>query len=225
MREQNVEFGANGDMGTGYLVRPDSDAPAPGIVVIQEWWGLNAHIKSIAQRYAEQGFVALAPDLYHGKVVSEPNDAQKAAMEMDYPRAIKEIRGAVAYLKALDYVIPKKIGVTGFCMGGGLTLHTASQDPDVGAAAAYYGGGAPEAAAFTQNKAAILNIVGDKDRVTPSIQKLEEGFKQYSFPHKLIVYPGAEHAFFNDTRKEVYDPNAAQDAWMQTLNWFRTHLK
>src|SRR5579859_2529425 len=116
MREQNVEFKVNGQPGTGYLVRPDSDAPARGVVVIQEWWGVDNHIKDVTQRFAKQGYVALAPDLYHGKIVSvsEPNDAQKALMALDRPRAIKEIVGAVAYLASQSYVSPKKIGVIGF---------------------------------------------------------------------------------------------------------------
>ncbi len=203
---------------------PGSDEPKPGVVVIQEWWGLNAHIKDITHRLAAQGYVALAPDLYHGAVVAEPDDARKAAMEMDRERAGKEIDAAVTYLKAQKYVIPKKIGVVGFCMGGGLTLHCAARNPDVGACAAFYGGGAPELQAFANSKAAVLNVVGDRDRVLPGIQALDAGLKQYALPHELVIYPGAEHAFFNDTRKEVFKPDAAEDAWKRTLNWFKKYL-
>jgi carboxymethylenebutenolidase len=225
MRGQDIQFKSNSIDANGYLARPDQDDPGPGLVVIQEWWGLNEHIRNVTRRFADQGFVALAPDLYHGKVVAEPNDAQKAAMELDRGRALKEIMGAVAYLKAQPYVVPKRIGVVGFCMGGGLALHTAAHDPNVGAVVAFYGGGSPEASAFAGSQAAILNIVGERDvRVLTTIQALDAGLKQYQFPHELVVYPGGEHAFFNDTRKEVYKPDAAQDAWKRTLDWFHKYL-
>ncbi|MCC7445917.1 MAG: dienelactone hydrolase family protein [Anaerolineae bacterium] len=225
MRTQNIQFPSNDQQGAGYLARPDSDEPKPGVVVIQEWWGLNAHIRDVTERFAKEGFVALAPDLYHGKVVAEPNDAQKAAMELDRSRAIQEIDGAVAYLEAQPYVSPKQIGVIGFCMGGGLALHTTAHNPDVSAVAAFYGGGSPSADAFAQSRAAVLNIVGERDvRVAATIKELDAGLKRYGTPHELIIYPGAEHAFFNDTRKEVYKPDAAQDAWNRALSWFRQYL-
>ncbi len=227
MREQNVEFPVNGQSGAGFLVRPDTEAAAPGVVVIQEWWGVDAHIRDITRRFATQGYVALAPDLYHGRTVAvtEPNDAQKEAMALDRPRAIKEIASAATYLNSLDYVQPKKIGVVGFCMGGGLALHTAAHSTDLGAVVAFYGGGAPEITALAHNKAAILDICGTLDnRVTETIQRLDVGMRAFGFPHELIIYPGAEHAFFNDTRKEVYNPDAAQDAWNRALNWFKKYL-
>lgn len=226
MRTQSVQFPSNGDQGSGYLARPDSDELKPGVVVIQEWWGLNAHIRDVTERLAQAGFVALAPDLYHGKVVAEPNDAQKAAMELDRGRAMKEIDGAVAYLKSQAYVGPKQIGVIGFCMGGGLALHTTAHNPDVGAVAAFYGGGSPSADAFAHSHAAVLNIVGERDtRVTSTIKELDAGLKRYDMPHEMIVYVGAQHAFFNDTRQEVYKPDAAQDAWKRALDWFRKYLR
>src|SRR5690348_2757045 len=117
MRDQNVEFKVNGQPGKGYLARPDSDAPTRGVVVIQEWWGLDDHIKDVTSRFANAGYVALAPDLYHGKIVpvSEPDEARKALMALDFQRAVKEIIGAVAYLVAQPFVSPKKVGVIGFC--------------------------------------------------------------------------------------------------------------
>ncbi|MEP7287945.1 MAG: dienelactone hydrolase family protein [Chloroflexota bacterium] len=225
MRSEDIEFKSNGDQASGFLVRPDSDDPVPGVVVIQEWWGLNAHIRDVTTRVAAEGFVALAPDLYHGKVVAEPNDAQKASMELDRPRAMREIGGAAAYLKAQPYVAPKTIGIIGFCMGGGIALWIAAHNPDIGAAVAFYGGGSPEASAFANSKAAILNINGERDvRVTTTIKALDEDLKAYSLVHKMIVYPGGEHAFFNDARPEVYNPEASKDAWQQAIGWFRKYL-
>jgi carboxymethylenebutenolidase len=225
MRGQDVIFKSNGSEANGYLARPDGDDPKPGVVVIQEWWGLNDHIRDIVRRFAEAGFVALAPDLYHGKIVKEPNDAQKAAMELDRGRAMKEIDGAVTYLKAQTYVAPKKIGVIGFCMGGGLALHVTAHNADVGAVAAFYGGGSPPAEAFANSQAAILNICGERDtRVTTTIQALDDGLKRYAMPHELVVYPNAGHAFFNDTRAEAFNPDAAKDAWKRAIDWFQKYL-
>jgi carboxymethylenebutenolidase len=224
MSGQNVQFSSNGSQASGYLSRPEGNVP--GVVVIQEWWGLNDHIRDIADRFAKAGFVALAPDLYHGKVVKEPNDAQKAAMELDRGRAMKEIDGAVAYLKSQPYVTPKKIGVIGFCMGGGLALHIGARNLDVGAVSAFYGGGSPSADAFASSRAAILNIVGERDTgVTKSIQALDKDLARYKLDHELVVYPDAQHAFFNDTRKEVYNADAAQDAWKRAVDWFRKYLQ
>ncbi len=226
MRDQNIQFPVNGGQGMGYLVRPDSDEAMPAVVVIQEWWGLNEHIRDVVRRVSAAGFVALAPDLYHGEIFTEPNDAQKKAMELDRPRALQEISAAVAFLEAQTYVAPKKIGVMGFCMGGALTLFTAAYDQNVGAAVAFYGGGAPDADAFAKREVALLNIVGEKDtRVLELIRKLDDGLKHYALPHELVVYPGGEHAFFNDTRKEVYNSVAAGDAWGRAMGWFRTYLK
>lgn len=226
MHEENIQYPSNGEQGTGYLIRPERDGVVPGVVVIQEWWGLNDHIKDIAHRFAEQGFAAIAPDLYHGKIVREPDEAQKEAMALDRPRAIKEISGALEYLRAQDYVSPKKIGVVGFCMGGGLALFTAAHNANVGAVAAFYGGGAPSAENFAGNHAAILNILAEKDEwVTNNIKVLDGGFNEYSFPHEVIIYPGTDHAFFNDTRPEVHDPQSSADAWQRTLDWFRMYLQ
>jgi carboxymethylenebutenolidase len=226
MHEEVLEFAVNGTPGTGFLVRPDSTEPAPGVIVIQEWWGLNSHIKDVTRRFAAAGFVALAPDLYHGKVVAEPNLAQKEMMALDRPRAIQEIVGAVTYLTQQTYVSPKKIGVTGFCMGGGLALHSAAHSSSIGAVAAFYGGGSPEASALSNNTAAILNIVGEKDSwVMGAITELQKGMDAYSFPHEFVHYPDAEHAFFNNDRPEVYKADAATDAWQRTLTWFATYLK
>lgn len=226
MQEAMIEFAVNGTPGTGFLVQPDTKESAPGVIVIQEWWGLNDHIKDVTRRFAAAGYVALAPDLYHGKIVAEPDLAQKEAMGLDRPRAIKEILGAAAYLSQQPFVSPKKVGVIGFCMGGGLALYSAAQDStQIGAVAAFYGGGSPEAEAFGSNTAAILNIVGEKDAwVMGAIQKLETGMAVYSFPHEFVHYPDAEHAFFNDTRPEVYKADAAADAWKRAHAWFKKHL-
>src|SRR5829696_4149867 len=125
-----VEFRGNGRTSPGYLVAP-TDGRGPGVVVVQEWWGLVDHIKDVADRFAADGFVALAPDLYHGAQAQSPDEAEKLRMALDVARAGGDLRGAAAYLLAHDAVRPKKVGVVGFCMGGQLALFAAAEHADV----------------------------------------------------------------------------------------------
>jgi carboxymethylenebutenolidase len=226
MQTEMIDFSIAEGTAPGFIARPDTDAPAPGVVVIQEWWGLNDNIKDIARRLAGEGFVALAPDLYHGVVTTEPDDARKQAMSLDRQRAASEIHGAVAFLKAQPYVQPKNIGVMGFCMGGGLTLWMAAKNPDVGAAIAFYGGGAPQPEEFAESRAAVLNILGEGDHpdLIESIRAVDNYLGEKGNAHELVIYSGAQHAFFNDTRPHIYHPEAAADAWSRTLNWLRKYL-
>jgi carboxymethylenebutenolidase len=135
-----IEFPINAHTAPGYLAQPVDGAPHPGIVVIQEWWGLAPHIKDVAERLAREGFVALAPDLYHGQAADEPDEARKLAMALDANRAVQEIAAAARYLTKMENVAPPKVGVVGWCMGGGLSLSTAAHHADlIGAAVVFYG--------------------------------------------------------------------------------------
>ena len=134
-----VEFPSNSHTTPGYLAQPDDLDRHPAIVVIQEWWGLVPHIKDVAERFAREGFIALAPDLYHGQATTEPDEARKLAMALDRARAVQEITAAARYLQGMNLVRPRQVGVVGWCMGGGLALSTAAHDGDVGAAVAFYG--------------------------------------------------------------------------------------
>jgi len=225
MQTEMITFPTADDSAPGYLAAPDDAGPYMGIVVIQEWWGLNAHIQAVTQRVAGAGAVALAPDLYHGQVATEPDDARKKAMSLDRERAVSEIDAAVTYLKNDARVAPKRIGVLGFCMGGGLALQVGARNPDVGAVVAFYGGWAPKATDFANQNVAILNIVGENDEHVKQMQrKLETDLRMTSVQHDLVIYPGVGHAFFNDTRPEAYHVGVATDAWTRALDWFRSHL-
>ena len=136
IRTEMVEFRSNGSTTPGFLARPEGDGPFPGVIVIQEWWGLNDNIKDIAQRFAREGYAAFAPDLYHGRVTREPDQAQKMMMQLDMPLAAKELVKATEYLAAQKYINGRGIGATGFCMGGGLAHDAGLRD------AADPGGGA-----------------------------------------------------------------------------------
>jgi carboxymethylenebutenolidase len=209
----------------GYLAHPtDASGNLPGVVVIQEWWGLNEHIKDVTRRFAEQGFVALAPDLYKGVVVTEPDEAQKLVMELDMQEAVREIGQAISYLLDREDVAGDEAGIVGFCMGGGLVLQTVAANDNVGAAVAFYGR-TLEAAQATQVNAPVLGLYGSEDSGIPveNVRAMEDAFQEAGVEHEIHIYDGAGHAFFNDTRQS-YDTDAAEDAWTRTLDWFRSHL-
>ncbi len=210
----------------GYLCRPSASNPLPSVVVIQEWWGLNDHIKDVAERLAHEGFVTLAPDLYRGVATTEPDEARKLAMELDRNRAVADIQGAVNYLRAQSYVEPKKAGVMGFCMGGGLALWMALQGEHIGVSVAFYGGRMElDDETARAVKSPILGHYGEKDASIPldMVRANEQKLLEHGQTAKFIIYPEAPHAFFNDTR-ESYRPEASQQAWAETLQWFRKHL-
>ena len=222
---ETVEFAANGHTCSGYEARPASGR-GPGVVVIQEWWGLVPHIQSVVDRLAEAGFVALAPDLYHGVATTEPDEATKAMMNLDIARAGTEIDGAVARLRADDAVTGDTVGVVGFCMGGGLALYAASRNPAVGAAVAYYGvGPARDQVDFSSTKAAVLGHWGEQDHSYShaDIEAIEAKLREAGTSVESFWYP-ADHAFFNDDRPEVYNAEAARLSWDRTLAFFRQHL-
>ena len=218
-----VEFKSNGGTCSGYI----AGNSGPGVVVIQEWWGLNDHIKDIADRFAAEGFTALAPDLYHGEVTTEPDSAGKLLMSMNLTTAGKDLSGAVDYLQARTG--HTKVGVTGFCMGGGLALMVACLRPDaVAAAAPFYGGMRPDTVIEWDNLAAVVEgHYAETDRGTAApeaVKELEATLRAKGKDATFHVYPGTHHAFFNDTRAEVYNAEAAQTSWDRTLALFRAHL-
>lgn len=206
----------------GYWAYTESDTPRPTVIVIQEWWGLNDHIKDVANRFAAEGYVALAPDLYHGVVTTEPDEARKQAMELGMRDAVGEIQQAIDFLKGQDFV-NGRFGIVGFCMGGGLVLKTAANSPDIAAAIPFYGSplSTDEAAQVT---APVLSFLGSRDGISASsYETMHAALTDAGVENKFQLYDGAQHAFFNDTRAS-YDSEAAADAWQQTLGWFETHI-
>lgn len=216
--------GPGGQTLTGYLVRPEAPGRYPGVVVIQEWWGLDEHIKDIADRFAREGFIALAPDLYHGKGVSEPDEARKAVMQLDMPAAVREIQSTVAALLDQPTIAGHKVGLIGFSMGGGLVLQTVLVEEKIGAATSFYGAALPHEQA-KQVKASVLAIYGGEDHSIPleAVEEMDIFLDDAGVDHEVLIYPGAGHSFFNDTR-DSYDPKAAADAWPRVLAWFRRYL-
>ena len=225
IKTKEVTFPANGIDGMGYLAQPDDGGPHPGVIVIQEWWGLDGHIRDVAERYAREGFVALAPDMYHGQFATEPDEARKLVMAMNREQANKDLLGAVRYLHSLSEVGPKKIGVTGFCMGGSLTLWLAAATSDVAAAAPYYAGHRPGPEDLAKIEAEMFCAFGADDAGIPldGVREFEATLQSQGKRAVVKVYEGAPHSFFNDT-KESYREAAAQDAWERTLDLFRRAL-
>jgi carboxymethylenebutenolidase len=221
-----IEFPSNGSTAVGYLATPEA-GPGPGVIVIQEWWGLVDHIRDVCDRFAAAGYVALAPDLYHGVTIDEPDEAGKAMMALKMDQAAKDMSGAV------DELVRRsgrdKIGVIGFCMGGGLALVLATQRPDaVAAVVPCYGVIAwPDAQPdYSKLSAAVQgHYAGNDDFFTPeAAEALGEQLRGLGKDVEIIIYPDTDHAFFNDTRPEVYNADAARAVWDRALAFFATHL-
>ena len=219
---ERVEFPSNGHTCSGYFA-----GEGPAVVVIQEWWGLVPHIEELVERFAGAGFAAIAPDLYHGKTTASPDEAGKLLMELDVERAAKEIQGAGRYLLGRQECTSKKYGVVGFCMGGALAQYASTYDAqNVGAAASFYGGFKKVSPDWEKLEAPILLIYGENDKGVPpeTGRELEQQLRGLGKDVELVVYPNADHAFFNDTRPAVYNEDAAADAWKRVLDLFRRTL-
>ena len=222
---QRVEFPSNSHTCSGYFAAPKS-GKGSGVVVIQEYWGLVPHIEDVVERFAKEGFAAIAPDLYHGKTTKSPDEAGRMLMELDADRAEREIAGAGEWLLKQPACSSKKYGVVGFCMGGALAQYAATKEKNAGAVASFYGGFKKVSVDWKNLGGPILLIYGEKDQGVPAEKgrELEQQLKKMGKAVELVVYPGAGHAFFNDTRKEVYKPDAAADAWRRTIDLFRKAL-
>jgi len=223
---QTVEFPSNAHTCQGYFA-PAASGKGPAVVVIQEWWGLVPHIQDLVDRFANEGFTAVAPDLYHGNTTKSPDEAGKLLMELDIQRAEREIAGAGELLLQRPECSSKTYGVIGFCMGGALAQYAATSQPKVGAAVSFYGGFKKVPLQWSELRAPMLLIYGGNDKGVPAAQgrELGESLKELGKDVEVVVYPNADHAFFNDSRKEVYNPEAAADAWKRTLELFREHVK
>jgi carboxymethylenebutenolidase len=225
MTGEMVNFPANGHSTAGYLARPKK-ASAPGIIVVQESWGLVEHITSIADRLAAENFVALAPDLYHGERAKSPDEAAKLLMALKIEDAGKDLRGAADHLLGLRFVEPKKIGVVGFCMGGQLALFAANKYPEqIGAAVDFYGIHAKVKLVPEKLEVPILAHFGNADKSVP-VEVARALVQSIASAGKTIEahFYDAGHAFFNDTRPDAYDKEAADLAWSRTLAFLRTNL-
>lgn len=225
MSGQMVQFAANGHKCEGYLAVP-AKGTGPGVIVIQEWWGLVDHIKTLADRFAAEGFVALAPDLYHGERTTSPDQAGKLLMALNIDQAGKDMRGAAAYLRASGLLKPAKVGILGFCMGGQLALYAAQEHPDViDAAVDFYGIHPKVEIVPAKVKVPVLGHFATRDKSVPldAVRAMAAAVGKHGVTFEVHEYE-ADHAFFNDTRPQVYDAAAAALAFTRTLAFLRNAL-
>ena len=217
-----VTYSYEGKDWSGYLAAGPSGSP--GVILVQEWWGLVGHIKSVADRLAAEGFTVLAPDFYHGEMTAEPDVAGSLMMALQVDDAARLILASVSHLKSQG--CQGGIGAIGFCMGGQLSLFAACLTPDIKACIDFYGihpNVSPDLAAL---QAPLLGIFAEHDEYASpqAVSDLSQRLTELGKAHEFKTYMGVHHAFFNDERPSVYDPEAAKDAWERVLRHLRTNL-
>ena len=223
-----VSFPSNGDSCDGYLALPGSGNGA-GVIVIQEWWGLVDHVKDLADRFAAEGFVALAPDFFHGAATAEPDEAQRLLMGLAMDRAAKDIQGAAQYLAGRKEVEGTRVGVVGFCMGGSLALWSGALADEVKVAVGFYPAIPWEKMSPTwgnyANKSAMIHA-SEEDGTSKSdgVQAAIKGIQAAGGDVEVYDYPGSSHAFFNDQRPEVHSKEHSEQAWRRTLDLLKSRL-
>lgn len=220
-----IHFQINGQSCPAYL-SSSLKGKGPGIIVIQEYWGLVDHIKKVTDRFAEAGFTALAPDFYLGQKAEKPDDAGRLMMALNIDQAEKIVRGAVDALLAQDSTQGDKLGVVGFCMGGQLSLYAASINPKIGACVDYYGVHPNVTPKLENLQAPVLGFFAEHDaHVTPSVvQNLSQKLTALGKKHDFVTYPNIHHAFFNETRPDVYHQPSAEDSWKKMIDFFKKQL-
>ncbi len=222
----DIEFPTSAGSAPGYLAVPAAEH-GPATIVMQEWWGLDDHVRSICDRLAAEGFFALAPDLYRGETTTEPSEAEQKMMALSMSEAEKDMCGAAAYLKSQPGAEGSGVGAIGFCLGGGLAVWAAATCPEITAAVSYYyvmPHGKPD---FTGITGPVLGHFGTADAFIPleAAEALESELADAGAEVTFHYYEGAGHAFFNDTnRLGTYDAQAAQLSWERTIAFLRTAL-
>jgi len=211
---------------SGHLAKPKGNGPWPGLIVIQEWWGLSDHIKSVADRFALVGYLAFAPDLYHGEQAKlGDNDTAMKLTQKYSPTAVVDLQKVFDALKK-DSNCNGKVGSVGFCFGGRMSLALGISRP-VDAICTFYGGGMQQLFDQLGNlHAPVLGMFGDKDQSIPvgTVEEFDKLLGKLRLEHEVIVYPNSGHAFFRDTDPNSYRPEAAKDAWERTNKFFKKNL-
>lgn len=223
MKTETLSFDTAGGETTAYVVMPDETGGNTGaVVVIQEWWGLNDHIKDIAGRYADEGFIAVAPDLYRGRLAKNPGEASEMMNALKIEDGLDTIKNAMEAARE-KYGI-SHFGITGYCMGGTYALRAACELEGISAAAPFYGD-IPGDDILRKLTAPTIFISGTKDAwINPEkVAGLEDAAERFELPVESVKYE-ADHAFFNNTRPEVYDDDAARDAWAKVIRHFKENL-
>ncbi len=222
---REIGFASDGEQARGYLALPASGR-GPGVIVIQEWWGLVDQIRDVCDRFAREGFVALAPDLYRGESTSDPDAAGRLMMDLEIPRAARDLDGAVRALLDHAGTEGSRVGAVGFCMGGQLALFAATRNRRIGAVVDFYGIHPNVTLDLSGLEAAVLGIFAERDAFVPpeAARKLEADLRSAGRRASFEIVPGVDHAFMNDRRADVYDARAAARAWADALAFLRAEL-
>lgn len=221
---QKSSFSADGTTVNVFMARPTGVEKAPAVIIIQEWWGLNAHIEDIAGRFARAGFIAVAPDLYDGVTTRDAQEAGKLMAGLSADKGLAYLKVVLAKLRSMNDVTT--VGVTGFCMGGTFALQLACH-AQVEASAPFYGDVPVDTSMVAGLGCPLLFIGGEKDEwiTLEKMNRLDAAIKKYGKEGEVRIYKGASHAFFNDTRPEVFSPSDAADAWSRVIDFFNQHLR
>lgn len=229
IRETSVQY-QSGHVGMkAFVAAPQMKGTRPTIIIAQEWWGLTEHIKDIARRYAAEGYVAIAPDLYSRlghALTTDAGEAGKLMNTLKQDEGLADLTATVAYLKSVPEVDATRIGVTGFCMGGSYALMLPCVNSEIKAAVPFYGQVPNPDTPIQKLACPVLYVYGEDDGwiTKADVQRLAAALKKYNKAGEIKTYPGAPHAFFRDTDPSVYRPEAAKDAWTRTKAFFKQHL-
>ena len=221
----HVDFTTGDERARAYLSLPAA-GHGPGVIVLQEWWGLVDHIRDVCDRLAREGFVAFAPDLYRGEATSDPDAAGRLMMDLQIPRAARDLEGAVAALLGNDSVDGGRVAAIGFCMGGQLALYSATRNDRVAAVVDFYGVHPNVTLDLSELDAAVMGIFAEKDEfVPPAAGKKREGDLRGAGKRcDFTIFPDVDHAFMNDTRPDVFDAATAARAWGQMVAFLRAEV-
>lgn len=222
-----VSYKSGDETVSGILYTPQGKGPFPALVVIHEWWGLNDWVKQQASKLADQGYMALAVDLYRGKVATTPDEAHEIMRGVPNDRANRDLLAASVYLRSLKNVDPAKVGDIGWCMGGGYALDLAIADPKLKAAVINYGHLAADQATLKNVNAAILGLFGGQDKGIPveDVKKFESNLKLLGKTAEIQIFPDAGHAFENPNNKQGYRADDAKQAWELTTSFLAKYLR
>jgi carboxymethylenebutenolidase len=224
---KTVSYKSGDETVQGILYTPSGKGPFPGLIVIHEWWGLNDWVKEQASKLADQGYAALAVDLYRGKVAKTPDEAHEIMRGVPEDRAKRDLRAAFEFLASQPNVKKDRIGAIGWCMGGGYSLDVALQEPTLAADVINYGHLATDPDALKKINAPILGLFGAQDRgIAPAdVKKFQQSLDQMGKKIEVKIYDDAGHAFENPNNKEGYREADAADAWKRTVDFLATTLK
>ncbi|HBR49382.1 MAG TPA: carboxymethylenebutenolidase [Nitrospira sp.] len=229
IRETTVQY-QSGNVGMkAFVAAPQTNDKRPAILIVQEWWGLTDHIRDIARRYAAEGYVAIAPDLYSRlghALTTDAGEAGKLMNTLKQEDGLADLNATVAYLKSVPEVDATRIGVTGFCMGGSYALMLPCVNSEIKATVPFYGQVPNPDTPIQKLGCPVLYVYGEDDGwiTKADVQRLAAALKKYNKAGEIKTYPGAPHAFFRDTDPSVFRPDAAKDAWSRTKAFFKQHL-